>query len=304
MKLCIMKENGIFLKKYRASVAQGEYTHNKKKAGRTSAIKKDNRLKTFIESKIKENKWSPEEIAGYIKRTNMEFKLKPSFQAIYYWIEHRQLNVSSLDLTHKAKLKKRGKTNKDIKEQAPSRKHKSIHLRPEIINNNEEFGHWELDCVEGTKTNKTTYMTLLERTTKKYIVIPMKNHSAESVKNAIDGLEKKYKGVFNKVFKTMTTDNGREFINYDMLEKSIYNDDKRIEIYYTDPYSSWQKGMNENCNGILRRFIPKGTNLANIREYKLEIIVYKINNKPRKILGFQAADVLFQLKINDIMKVV
>jgi len=297
-------KKGYYIERYMAASAQGGYTYNKKKAGRIAAVKKDNRLKTFIETKVKENSWSPEEIAGYIKRNNMQFALRPSFQEIYYWIEHKQLNISSLDLTHKAKLKKRIRTNKDIKEQAPSRKHKSIHLRPEIINGNKEFGHWELDCVEGAKTTKTTYMTLLERKTKKYIVIPMKNHSSDSVKNAIDGLEKKYKETFSKIFKTMTTDNGREFINYELLEKSIYSEEKRIQIYYTDPYSSWQKGMNENCNGILRRFIPKGTNLTNIREYKLDTILYKINNKPRKILGFQAADVLFQLEINDIIKAV
>lgn len=292
---------GININIYRACVAQGKYKYNKRKAGRKSSVEKDNILKTFIETKIKENKWSPEEIAGYIKKNKMQFKIRPSFQAIYYWIEKKQLNINKFDLTHKYKSK--NKKKRISTEQSLSRKHKSIHLRPEIIDKNEEFGHWELDCVEGNKKTNTTYMTLLERKTKKYIVIPMKNHTSNSIKETIDKLEKKYKSKFNKIFKSMTTDNGHEFINYEKIEKSIYNKEKRVEVYYTDPYSSWQKGMNENCNGILRRFIPKGSDLGKISEFKLETILYKINNKPRKILGFEAADYLFKKELNDILNI-
>lgn len=287
---------------YRASVAQGKYKYNKKKAGRKSSVNKDNTLKTFIETRIKENKWSPEEISGYIKKNKMQFKIRPSFQAIYYWINKKQININEFDLTHKYKLKAR--KDKPSTEQAPSRKHKSIHLRPEIINKNEEFGHWELDCVEGNKKNQTTYMTLLERKTKKYIAIPMKDHTSDSVKETIDKLENKYKDKFSKIFKSMTTDNGHEFINYEKIEKSIYFEDNRVTVYYTDPYSSWQKGMNENCNGILRRFIPKGTDLSQISDFKLEKILYKINNKPRKILEFEAADYLFKKELDGILNVI
>ena len=264
---------GFNINVYRASLAQGKYKYNKKKSGRKSSIKKDNRLKTFIETKIIESNWSPEEIAGYIKKNNMQFEIRPTFQTIYYWIENKQLNITKFDLTHKYKLKEKKK--KISTEQSLSRKHKSIHLRPEIIDKNEEFGHWELDCVEGNKATKTTYMTLLERKTKKYIVIKMKDHTSNSIKESIDKLEKKYKNKFNTIFKSMTTDNGHEFINYEKIEKSIYNKDKRVEVYYTDPYSSWQKGMNENCNGILRRFIPKGTDLSKISDFKLESLIYK-----------------------------
>ena len=139
--------------------------------------------------RIVKDKWSPEEIAGYIKKHNIKFVIQPSFQEIYYWIERKQIKVTAMDLTHKMKLKKKEKkesrTNK-----MPKHKEKSIHLRPEKIDKQEEFGHWELDCVEGKKS-KTTYLTILERITKKYIVIPMKEHTNECVGNAIDILEAK-----------------------------------------------------------------------------------------------------------------
>ena len=143
------------------------------------------------------------------------------------------------------------------------------------------------DCVEGIKEKKKTYLTILERKTKKYIVIEMREHTNRCVKEAIDRLEERYGKYFKEIFKSMTTDNGHEFLNYDNIERSKYDRKvKRTRVYYTDPYSSWQKGMNENCNGILRRFIPKGTDLNKISEYKLETILEKINEKPRKILNF------------------
>lgn len=298
---CDIKRNydtGICKKVYSAGAAQGKYEYSKKKAGRKSKL--DRALKQFIEDKILKEKWSPEEVAGYIKVNNIYFNIQPSFQLIYYWIEKKKLKISPLDLVHKAKLKKK-ESQKQIKK-LPKHKEKSIHNRPEEINENIEFGHWELDCVEGSQDSKKTYMTILERLTKKYIVIEMEAHTQDSIKKAIDSLEMKYGEKFLKIFKSMTTDNGREFLDYDKIEISCLNKNKRrTEVYYTDPYSSWQKGMNENCNGILRRFIPKGTNLNKISKEKLEEILNKINGKPRKILGFISADKRFEEELKKIV---
>ena len=245
--------------------------------------------------------WSPEEVAGYIKENDIKFDIQPSFQLIYYWIEKKKLNIKPLDLVHKAKLEKR-KKYEDKEKKLPKHEEKSIHKRPREIDENKEFGHWELDCVEGSKDSKKTYMTLLERLTKKYIVIEMEEHTNACIKKAIDSIEEKYGKNFSKIFKSMTTDNGHEFLNYDNIE--ISKDDKekrRTVVYYADPYSSWQKGMNEKCNGILRRFIPKGTDLNKISSEKLEKILNKINGKPRKILGFVPADKRFKDELEKIV---
>lgn len=289
---------GIRKKIYSATIAQARYEYNRKNAGRKSKLSRG--LKQFIEDKILIDKWSPEEIAGYIKVNNIKFDIQPSFQLIYYWIEKKKLNITPLDLVHKAKLDQKEK--KEETEKLPKHLEKSIRNRPEIIDENKEFGHWELDCVEGSKGSKKTYMTLLERLTKKYIVIEMLEHTNESVKKALDSLEIKYGEKFSKIFKSMITDNGHEFLNYVKIESSCLEKNKqRTEVYYADPYSSWQKGMNENCNGILRRFIPKGTDLNKITTEKLEKIVNKINEKPRKILGFVSANKRFEEELNKIV---
>ncbi len=130
----------------------------------------------------------------------------------------------------------------------------------------------------------------------------MIEHTNECVKQAIDSLEEKYGNKFRKIFKSMTTDNGHEFLNYDKIEISKFDkSQRRTIVYYTDPYSSWQKGMNENCNGILRRFIPKGTDLNKVNKERLEKILDKINRKPRKILGFVSAERRFKEEISKIV---
>ena len=146
-------------------MAQGKYEYNRKKAGRKCKLSRA--LKQFIEDKILIEKWSPEEVAGYIKVNDIKFGIQPSFQLIYYWIEKKKLNIGALDLVHKAKIEKKDK-KKEKTEKLAKHKEKSIHNRPKEIDENKEFGHWELDCVEGTKESKKTYMTLLERVTKKY----------------------------------------------------------------------------------------------------------------------------------------
>lgn len=291
-------KTGICRKIYSAAVAQGKYEYSKKKAGRKSKLSKG--LKQFIEDKILIEKWSPEEVAGYIKVNNIKFEIQPSFQLIYYWIEKKKLKIKAVDLVHKVKLEKKNK-KKEKEEKLPKHEEKSIHKRPTEIDENKEFGHWELDCVEGSKKSKKTYMTLLERLTKKYIVIEMLEHTNESIKQAIDKLEEEYGNNFKKVFKSMTTDNGHEFLNYDKIEISKYDKKRRTVVYYADPYSSWQKGMNENCNGILRRFIPKGTDLNKVSKERLEKILEKINGKPRKILGFVSAEERFKEELNKIV---
>lgn len=292
-------KTGICKKVYSAAIAQGKYEYSKKKAGRKCKLSKA--LKQFIEDKILIEKWSPEEVAGYIKVNDIKFEIQPSFQLIYYWIEKKKLKISALDLVHKAKLEKKNK-REEKEEKLPKHKEKSIHKRPKEIDENKEFGHWELDCVEGGKDSKKTYMTLLERLTKKYIVIEMIEHTNECIKQAIDSLEDKYGEKFKKIFKSMTTDNGHEFLNYDKIEISKFDErERRTIVYYADPYSSWQKGMNENCNGILRRFIPKGTDLNKVSKERLENALNKINGKPRKILGFVSAEERFKEEIEKIV---
>lgn len=137
---CDIKWNyntGVCKKIYSAAVAQGKYEYSKKQAGRKCKL--DRALKQFIEDKILIEKWSPEEVSGYIKVNNIKFNIQPSFQLIYYWIEKKKLKITEIDLVHKAKIKKKEKKEKVQK--LPKHAEKSIHNRPKIIDENIEFGH-------------------------------------------------------------------------------------------------------------------------------------------------------------------
>ena len=125
-----------YKKIYSAARAQGDYENKRRNAGRKSAVREDKNLKQFIEDKILIEKWSPEEVSGYIKKHDLKFKIQPSFQEIYYWIETKQLKIKSEDLTHKYKLKEK-KEKEDKAKKGPKHAEKSIHKRPEKIDKNE-----------------------------------------------------------------------------------------------------------------------------------------------------------------------
>lgn len=221
---------------YSADVAQQKYEYYLRAKGPKLKIDNDYELKEYVEKSIKEDRKSPEVIAEEIKEMN--FKTKMCARTIRNNIYAGDIyNIKSTDMIYNKEYKDKNK-EKTVCEKVPPEK--SIDYRPKEANTREEYGHWELDCVEGSKDSKKTYMTLLERMTKKYIVVEMKEHTNECIKKAIDSLEEKYGSKFKKIFKSMTTDNGHEFLNYDKIEISKFNEnEKRTVVYYADPYSSW-----------------------------------------------------------------
>ena len=118
----------------------------------------------------------------------------------------------------------------------------------------------------------------------------MPNQTQKSVINKLDAFEKKYGKNFSQKFKTITVDNGSEFLDYKSLERSIKNtNQKRVKVYYAHPYSSWERGSNENANKLIRRFIPKGKDIGKISYRKIRYIEQWINNYPRKIFGYKSS---------------
>lgn len=188
-------------------------------------------------------------------------------------------------MTIKSKRKKRN--HRKIREVAlNNRGGKSISERPEEINNRSERGDWEIDLVVGKQGTKPAILTLVERKTRKSIYILIKNKTQKEVINAIKKAVKKLKGNFDNIFKTITADNGTEFLDSLGIKKA----GKCEEVYYAHPYSSWERGSNENGNRMLRRFIPKGTDIGAISEEYLQWIEDWVNNYPRKILGYRTAN--------------
>ena len=136
---------------------------------------------------------------------------------------------------------------------------KVIEKRPVEIAERNTFGHWEMDSVVGARgVSKKALLVLTERKTRKEIIFLLKDHTSAAVVKALDRLERKLGKKFREIFKSITVDNGSEFADWEGMERSRRSKKKRTKIYYCHPYSSWERGSNENQNKLVRRHIPKG----------------------------------------------
>jgi len=284
---------------YVANKAQDVYENNATAKGPSIKIAHDHDLAEFIEDKIKEGKRSPEVIANDIKNED-KFQIEIHWSTIYNYIDKGILMVDRDDLTY-GKYKKSKSTKKREKESTKRRKEgRRISDRPEEVETREELGHWEMDLVEGKKGKKEPFLLVLtERCSRKEKIELIPDKSQESVINGLDKIERRLGVVkFRERFKTITTDNGKEFYDYEGTEKSFTGSNiPRTEQYYADAYSSWQRGSNENLNKMIRRFIPKGTSLKGYTQKAIKRIQKWMNNYPRKMFNFKTAKEVFQKKL-------
>jgi IS30 family transposase len=217
----------------------------------------------IIEQRIKET-WSPEQIAAYYKNDGF-----PCYKTIYKWInEGIIINGNKSLLRRKGKggwYETRGKQNRG----------KSIRKRDKRIYKRADYGHWELDTVvSGLGKSKSCFITLVERKSRFYKAIKSPNRHADVVARLIIDYLKQYP---SELVKTITTDNGKEFAEWEQIEKEL-----NCEVYFCDTFCAWQKGSNENSNGLLREFFPKGYNLNRYTQVYIDKKVNLINNRPRK----------------------
>lgn len=192
------------------------------------------------------------------------------------------------------KVHKERNKDKKIYEKVPPEK--SIDYRPEKANTREEYGHWEGDLVIGKRKKGAALFTLTERKTREEIIMKLPSKEAKEVAKALDVLEKIYKKEFSNKFKTITFDNRGEFRNWKSLEKS-YDKRKtkaRTQVYYAHPYCSGERGSNENGNRLIRRFIPKGTDITLITEEFIKQIENWINNYPRAMFKYKSTNQILE----------
>jgi IS30 family transposase len=167
---------------------------------------------------------------------------------------------------------------------------RSIEQRPQKANERFEYGHWEGDCIKGPKGRTTSLFTLTERKSLEQIIIKIERSSQEEIKNAMDTLEKKIGDQFGIKFKSITFDNGVEFLDWKSLELSIVKaQNRRTTIYFAHAYAAWERGSNEVQNKMIRRFIPKGVDIHEFSEKDIEEIQNWMNSYPRKKLGYMSA---------------
>lgn len=278
-------------KQYRADVAQRDYREQGKNKGRKLKIGKDHRFEEHIRTKLLKDKYSPDAIIGEIKDKGLEFEGMICTKTLYSYIDAGIFSgISNENLWEKRKRKK-GKYKKVCRVSRTNRMARSIEKRPQEVNDRTEYGHWEGDCIKGPKGRTTSLFTLTERKSLEQIIIKIERSSQEEIKSAIDNLEKKLGDQFGIKFKSITFDNGVEFLDWKSLELSILNSQQqRTTIYFAHAYAAWERGSNEVQNKMIRRFIPKGTDIHEISEKEINNIQHWMNNYPRKKLGYKSAN--------------
>ena len=220
-----------------------------------------------------QTEWSPEQISGWLK-VHPEFGFKVSHQRIYNYINENRKHGGIL---HES-LRRQGKPYKAKKVYRGSIKDRvSIELRPEIVNKRLRVGDWGVDSVIG-KMHQSALVTLVERISRYTSIIKVNSKEAEIVSEAII----KRANEIDLPIHTITGDNGTEFANHKRISEQL-----GIDFYFTHPYSSWEKGTNENTNGLLRQYFPKGTDFNSISEDTIKLVENKLNNRPRKCLNFK-----------------
>lgn len=248
-------------------------------------------LRMYIYKGLLSN-WTPEQISGRIKEQYPNDPIMSiSHESIYRYIYmHPQasLNRKLIKLLVRKKTrrrlpKKRRGTGSKIINQV------SIDKRPKHIELREEVGHWEGDLMIG-KNHKSAIGTIVERKSRFTIIVKLKSKKSDEVAKMFS----KKLNQFQKIFKkSMTYDNGIEMAKHEKITQKT-----GMKIYFAHPYSSWERGTNENTNGLIRRYLPKGTDFNEIDEKTLQIIQEKLNNRPRKIIGFKTPKEMmdFELK--------
>lgn len=211
----------------------------------------------------------------------------------YKYIKNENIGIKPMDLPRMV----RRKPNKDKTYIPKQTRGTSIDLRDPNVLSREVFGHWEGDLVTGPRNGKNgAFFTLIERKTRFYYMIKIKDKTSKSVYMAFNKLAKLFGDKVNEVFKTITFDNGSEFARYKDIERK-----HKLKIYFAHPYASYERGSNEKCNQLIRYYIPKGTNINDIPKETINFIQQGINNKKRKILNYNSSLSLF---INELAQII
>ncbi len=248
---------------YSADVAQDDYKAKGTGKGPQLKIGNDHKWVEFVEKKVKE-KYSPYAILQLIVNDEtLDFDTKICFKTLYNYIDMGLfMNISNKDLPVKKDKAKRN-YNK-IRSATTNSKGTSISQRAEEIETREEYGHWEIDSVVGKQGTKAALVVLSERKTREELIFKVESKCQSEVIRILNQLETDLgTEKFSRVFKTITADNGCEFLNFEGMENSmIQTEQKRTKIFFCHPYSSWERGTNENINKMIRRFIPKGVDIG------------------------------------------
>lgn len=266
--------------KYLAHIACENYAKNRKNCGAKGKSSNPTLIK-YIEDGL-EKTWSPEQIAGRLRLDYQDDKsMKIGFKTIYRWLYQKIIAKGNVN-----RLRRKGKSLKPKETRGKFNIGKSIKDRPKEVRKRETIGHWELDTVVSSRgKSKACLSTFVERKSRFLIAQVMENRKSSTFNFHCFTA---FKDIPTNLIKTFTVDRGKEFAGYVDIENTL-----NIDVYFADAYASWQRGTNENTNGLLREFYPKKFDFSSINQKELDNIVTIINNRPRKCLGYKTPAEVF-----------
>ena len=275
------KVNGqkVYYQHYYADAAHNRYRHAREASYylKLDSVS-DDFLRAFTEAMREKPRVHSVDTFVHTYRLQHVDAVVPSTKTLYNYIHQGLLEIKVIDLPRAVRIRKK------FTKRPSTKKHlgKSIEERPEEINNRSRFGDWEIDSVLGGKTiGEPSILTLVERQTRYAVTKKLVEKKAEYVNQAVLECMKLYP------IKSITADNGNEFSSLSKIEG--------LDVYFAHAYSSYERGTNENFNGLLREFIPKGCSLKELNQNLLEDYTKAINERPRRIHGYQFSKKLFEL---------
>lgn len=262
---------------YRPKQAHIKALTRRKEASKV--IKMTAEVVTLIEAKIRLD-WSPDQVSGWLNEVQ---SISISHERIYQhvWADKRQDGTLYKHLRHSHKKRKKQYGSKDKRGQIRNRV--SIDERPEIVEQKTRIGDWEIDTVIG-QNHQGALVTIVDRVSKFTLIKKVDSKRADVVTEATITLLKPY---LDKTL-TITADNGKEFAGHESMTEQL-----NAAVYFAHPYHSWERGLNENTNGLIRQYFTKGSSFENITDEQVEDVMNKLNHRPRKTLNYKTPHAVF-----------
>ena len=267
-----LKRNATSKNKYAPKLAQ-QFAEDRKK-DRIKPYFFTTKMKRFIDDKMTAEQWSPEQISGYCKQNNIAM-ISPEWIYQYVYNDMKQKGKLFTHLRTQHKHRRKRMHLKDKRGLILNRT--SIHQRPAIVADKQRFGDWEIDLIEGAN-HKSFALTLVERKSQFALIVKAPDKKAATIQTKIINALAPYKEFVH----TITSDNGKEFANHEFVAKKL-----NAKYFFADPYSSWQRGLNEYTNKLYRQYLPKKSNLNNYDIQYFVNITNKLNKRPRKLLNYK-----------------
>ena len=282
--------NLVKYKRYFADAGQRVYEEHRQNSKNPYKLAKVSEFIEYAEDQILNEKISPDSVVGYAKKYGLFGDDIVCTKTLYNYIDLCLLKVRNIDLPLRVKLDKKTKKNRQNRKILGE----SIEKRPEIVGQRTTFGHWEIDTIVGTVDTSPVLLTLDERLTRNRSSKKIPSRSCDAVNKALNEITEEYGELAPVIFKTITSDNGSEFTH--LKEVMTFSD-----IYYAHAYSPSERGTNENQNGLVRRFFPKGKSFDDVSDEAIQRVQDWINFLPRKIFDYSCSHDLFLQNVNSLL---